>query len=281
MAMKWFRSYDGDLDSDWIEWCTLQRDCNVATCFGVWKALESLASRSPKRGVLLIADGLPYTSKAIAKKCGIDEEILNGLLNEFQSVGEISIDDGVISISHWDERQFTSDNATARSTRHRNVKVQQHCNVASPLHATTLQRDCNAPDTDTDTDTDITTWTLAKLYESFKVGVFCSADKKRLASWVFQYGESAVRKILSNAYELNKQNDIATHVKKIDAWTVAGLEANKKKEAQPQKPKFNEREVTVDGNLYYVPIELANDLDNIKELSMRKRRVANYTAVTS
>jgi hypothetical protein len=112
-----------------------------------------MAKESPIPGVLLLSASVPITAEDIADEAALSVEETQQALEAFivQDMLEI-IEDGVLRLINWDERQFESDNSSERSRRHRNKKQ-------SNVSATDLQRCSNVaatpPDTDTEADTEV------------------------------------------------------------------------------------------------------------------------------
>lgn len=72
---------------------------------GAWVILLSMASESPERGKLLIADDLPYALDDIADELGLTSAETDNLLNAMESLGMVGFEDSTWFISNWDKRQ--------------------------------------------------------------------------------------------------------------------------------------------------------------------------------
>lgn len=121
----WFRFYSEALsDRKITRVCAMTRQPKVVI-LGMWTALLSMANDSPERGVLLIGDDLPLTLDEIFYEVGIDPETGQIIISVFVQVGMVSIEGGVYYITHWDDRQFASDNSTDRVRKFRENKRRQ------------------------------------------------------------------------------------------------------------------------------------------------------------
>ena len=75
----------------------------VATVMGVWAVLLEDASRAPTRGA---------AERGLAFYCAVldlDEDVLAAILQAMEAVDLIKVENGVITITNWKERQFESD----------------------------------------------------------------------------------------------------------------------------------------------------------------------------
>jgi len=149
MAYSWFRLYSEMLSDRKLSRAARLAACERATAVGVWVGMMCLASESSERGKLLLAPGVPFTAADIAEEVGCAEATVAGLLDAFHKLEMVAWIDGVLSITHWQERQYESDKSTERVRKHRATRKR-----ASNVSGTLPERSGNAPDTDSDTETD-------------------------------------------------------------------------------------------------------------------------------
>ena len=120
--LPWFRFY-----SEAINDRKIQRVCRItkqpkSMVIGVWTILLSLASDSPERGKLLITKDAPLTLDEILMECELDDP---AIINAFDDLGLINLDNSTYTISKWDERQFASDDINARVRKYRAKKKEK------------------------------------------------------------------------------------------------------------------------------------------------------------
>ncbi len=149
----WCRWYNEVIGDPKLEHVARRSNVPFITVLGAWGMILAMASRSPKRGSLMLSDTFPYEHRDILDKLSIPEA--NEILDAFFGLGLLEQDEeGVIVISHWDKRQPSSDNSAQRQRDHRARKQQS----APTKTVTTLSRDkvvtVTPSDIDTDTDTD-------------------------------------------------------------------------------------------------------------------------------
>lgn len=154
--LPWFRVYTELLDDRKIAKIARETKHSRAEIIGVWVSLLALASQSPERGKLLIADGIRFELDDLADVTGLEPAAIDNILGYFQAFGMVEIVDGFYSIMNWDSRQFDSDSSTERVSSYR----KRQKNNTQITNTETLQKrysngDVTPPDTDTDTDTDI------------------------------------------------------------------------------------------------------------------------------
>jgi hypothetical protein len=132
---RWFRHYVG-MASDPKFGGVARRCSNVAATVQVsradvlfvWSCILESAAEGNSSNYTIDAD-------AVAEMMGVETEIVGLIHEELQSSGLVKKG----QICKWDARQFTSDNSTQRSRKHR---------------ATVMQRCATPPDTETYTDTE-------------------------------------------------------------------------------------------------------------------------------
>lgn len=126
-AMPWFRFYHEAIDDEKLRLLAFEDRWHFV-------ALLCLKARG------LIDDEAPTKRRKICVKMGLDSMELDKVAFRLAEVG--LIDATTLQPLAWDERQFISDNSTARVQRYRD-KLKQKGNVSVA-----------AQDTDTDTDSD-------------------------------------------------------------------------------------------------------------------------------
>lgn len=129
----WFRVYSNDLLSD----RKLSRVSRVTkqppvVIRGVWLTLMAMANDSPERGKLLIAEDLPVTDGEIADDLGLDDDVLEAILVEFERLNMIERGE-CLALVHFLDRNPNSDSSTERVKRHRARKRREDGNVTGTL----------------------------------------------------------------------------------------------------------------------------------------------------
>ena len=150
--LPWFRFYSEALSDRKIAWICRKTKQPKATILGVWTILLSLASESPDRGKLLIANDIWLTEQEIQEETGLNKDAFDAIIDSFCHLGMVERNEG-ITVINWDKRQFKSDSSTERVRRHRGRKAEEET-VDGNGTETLQERSGNAPDTDTDQDTE-------------------------------------------------------------------------------------------------------------------------------
>lgn len=109
----------------------------------LWVAILAAARQSPKPGVLLVADDLTMTVEELADHAGMRVRDVKAGLEQMLALGLVAITDGLISVPRWDDRQFESDDVTARTAKHRSRERSQERSPPVPG---------NAPETEAETE---------------------------------------------------------------------------------------------------------------------------------
>lgn len=138
MSYAWFRLYAEVIDDPKVESLTHSQRW-------LWITVLCLACRSPVRGKLLLSSGersrndvgtetelTPVPIRILAKKAEVTAEEVESTLLLFENLGMMERGaDGVWAVSHWDRRQFKSDDVTARTQKHKAKKqaTEQRGNV--------------------------------------------------------------------------------------------------------------------------------------------------------
>jgi len=125
MTMPWFRFYNETIRDRKITRVCISTGQPKAVVLGVWVTLLAMASESPERGVLLISDDMPITFEEIVFECGVLSEIVASVLEAFQRMNMLAVDEETFHITNWNNRQFDSDNSTSRVKRYRQRKAEK------------------------------------------------------------------------------------------------------------------------------------------------------------
>jgi hypothetical protein len=135
----------------------------------VWNTLLILANDSPVRGALLLTEDIPLTFDDLALETGLDDETLQEMLNQFQRMQMLSIDEDVYYITNWGKRQYASDSSTERVRQWREKQRLAGDNSSGETandvtderdgnnDETLQERSCNLPEAETETETEAET----------------------------------------------------------------------------------------------------------------------------
>lgn len=118
MNYPWFRLYSDVLHDKKITRTSVQVRQPKALVLGLWVTILSLANDSPERGKLLISDGIPLTLDEILYEAGLNGEG-QPIIDEFIKANMLSIEDGTVTVTHWQDRQFASDHSRERVRQYR------------------------------------------------------------------------------------------------------------------------------------------------------------------
>ena len=172
--MNWFRFYSEAIDDKKLRRIARETDSPFACVLGIWTIILSLASESCIRGALMIGDGVPATADDVSDIAGCNVTVT---LQKLIVTGLVTDVGGVLYVSSWDKRQYTSDSSADRVRNHRNRQnVSQNGQkppeqAVIPQDVTAMKRYSNVtvtpPDTDTDTDTEkiLTAYAVSALDE--------------------------------------------------------------------------------------------------------------------
>ena len=140
--MKWFRFYSEFMDDPKI---AMMSDSDQL----LWVKALCLASDSSTRGEICLTD------EEICWKLRINPETWRHAIDKFRAKGIIEHIKGGYKITNWDKRQFESDNASQRVSKHRgsktSVKQKQPCNVTCNVTVTPSEQ-IQIQNTDPDSD---------------------------------------------------------------------------------------------------------------------------------
>jgi hypothetical protein len=103
----------------------------------VWIALLCAARKSPVAGIFLLSENVPGTLDDLADIAAIPLKDVQEAVAVFQQQDMVSVEGGVLVVTHWKERQFESDDSTARWRRWRD---KHKSNVGANVGQTLGQR---------------------------------------------------------------------------------------------------------------------------------------------
>lgn len=117
--VPWFRLYSEVLSDRKIARICRETSLPKVVVIGFWTVVLAIANESPKRGHLLISDGLPITTEELADEIGLEIQETSTLIEKFTQLNMLCLDGQCLIVSHWDNRQFPSDSSTERTKRYR------------------------------------------------------------------------------------------------------------------------------------------------------------------
>lgn len=87
----------------------------------LWVAILAAARQSPVAGVLLIAEGQPMDDRDLSDVAAMPAREIRATLPAFEEAGMLDHDPetGAWRVRNWNERQFETDDVTARTRRHK------------------------------------------------------------------------------------------------------------------------------------------------------------------
>lgn len=115
----------------------------------LWVAVLGAARQSPTPGVLMLTESEPLTCGDLADLAGMPEKATREGLGRLEELGLVAVDDdGAWSVPKWNDRQFESDDTTARTRKHRQgnneTPLMERSNAVDGTH----QRQRQKTDTD-------------------------------------------------------------------------------------------------------------------------------------
>lgn len=113
--MSWFRFYSDTIKDPKIRRLSLAHRW-------LWVAILSLAKESPEPGRLLLSHDVPVTREDLSDSASIPLKQVTGGLQILESQRMIHFEGDIIVVTHWDDRQFTSDGSNERVKRYRSKK---------------------------------------------------------------------------------------------------------------------------------------------------------------
>jgi len=191
-ARPWFRFYvEAFTDDKLLRLTPAQR--------WLWVAVLGAARKSCEPGRLVIAEGEAMTVAELARFADVPVEDVWPALEQMRRYGMVTWDDnGLIEVCRWAERQFESDNTTARTAKHRSKErsYEQPNDVPG-----------NGPDTETETDT----------------------HTRDFASWYADYPRKVGRQAAEKAYRARRRSgmtaDELVRARENYALSVATVDA--------------------------------------------------------
>jgi DnaD/phage-associated family protein len=226
--MPWFRLYAGDMLKDRkLKRISKQTNIDLATVTGAWVRILCLASESPDRGWLLIDGGLPMEYEEMCADVGLDVLRFDALLKQFMSeefdMMAVDAETSAYLVTKWNERQFKSDNSTARVRKYRAKKRSNE---------TLQKRYSNALDTETESDTDTETEQTKDAaavftFYSENFGVLTSGISERIGDAIDEYSAAWVLDAMGISLTRNKRRwDYVEGI--LRNWATNGKDDGKK-----------------------------------------------------
>jgi hypothetical protein len=115
----WFRVYHEIISDKKLRHIAMTTGQYFETILGTWITLLCLANDSPIRGMLLLADDMPVTDEEIQATISLPPDILNHIMELFVKLNMLVKSGGCYEIVNWGDRQFDSDNSSARVKKYR------------------------------------------------------------------------------------------------------------------------------------------------------------------
>lgn len=103
--LPWFRFYHEMIYDEKIKVAASRTAHSYIEILGIWSILLSLAAKSPVRGKLMVASGVPYEDYDIAQICQLEVDDMKDIIKQFVEL-DMLLDDAEISIKNWDRRQY-------------------------------------------------------------------------------------------------------------------------------------------------------------------------------
>ena len=119
-SRAWFRVYSDVLSDRKLRRISRTIRWPRSHVIGAWVSLLALANESPTRGTLLLSHNLPVTENDLVLYTGLEPRQATTLLGHFSEQGMITMSaEQVITITHWDDRQFEdADSSATRQQRY-------------------------------------------------------------------------------------------------------------------------------------------------------------------
>lgn len=112
----------------------------------LWVVVLACARSSPEPGRLVLCENRPMTTKELADKAAISVKDVAAGLAAFTELGMIAERGGVVTVCHWEDRQFETDDVTSRTQRHRSK------NVPGTFQPRSRERSRNTPESESESD---------------------------------------------------------------------------------------------------------------------------------
>lgn len=146
--MDWFRFYSSTIHDQKLKRIAREMSVRVPEALGRWAILLSLASDSPQRGKLLLAETQPIRIEDLADAFDTTEADAALWMDQFKAKAMVSVRGSCWVIVNWDKRQFASDDVTQRVRKHRTRNVPE----TFPKRFNSVS--CNVSETGQSTETD-------------------------------------------------------------------------------------------------------------------------------
>ena len=117
----------------------------------LWVAILSAARESPEPGVLMIAEGVAMTNRELASYADVPEREVGPALKLMAVLHMVELDGEAVVVVNWPERQFETDNVTARTRAHRERSKERSKERSQPVPENVYG---NIPETETETETE-------------------------------------------------------------------------------------------------------------------------------
>ena len=114
MGAPWFRFYSETLGDRKIDFICRTTGKPRALIVGVWATVLALANDSPVRGALLLTKEIPLSADDLAMHTGLDVMEVQELVEVFQQLDMLTVEDSTIHVTNWGKRQFSGDCSTDR-----------------------------------------------------------------------------------------------------------------------------------------------------------------------
>lgn len=115
----------------------------------LWVAVLAAARKSPMPGWLLLTESIPLDADDLGDFAGVTPAKVEKGLAKLVTLGLVITDPltGAWRVARWDERQFESDDTTARTKKHRQ-------NAKATAMERSIDGEATPPETDTESDTE-------------------------------------------------------------------------------------------------------------------------------
>ena len=123
MPNPWFRFYSETLRDRKLERIARVTGQPKALIVGVWVTILSLANDSPIPGALLLTEDIPLALGDIAMEADMPDDVVSTIIERFQAMQMMIVEDDVHIVANWDKRQFKSDSSIERVRRYRERKA--------------------------------------------------------------------------------------------------------------------------------------------------------------
>lgn len=144
MKAQWFRFYSEVISDRKLAAVASITSQPHVVIVGVWATVLCLANDSPIRGTLLLTEDRPIRIPELAGIMGVDRDMAERIVSAFVDLGMLHDDDGTITVTAWNERQFVSDHNAERMAKSRSRR--------SDVTVTSQGGNCDVSETETETE---------------------------------------------------------------------------------------------------------------------------------